>query len=333
MTPRRILWAVVRFGIGAALLAWVLSRGETLEAVGGLFRTPWLLPLGALLVLGGAGLEAVRLELLFRSQHMRLAWRDSFRVIAIGTFFNFCIPGGTGGDVMKLYYLASGNPGKRVEVLALLFVDRVVALVSVIAVILALAAASTELLAAHETLALLVQAALGLALLSVVFAVLALSDRVRASRFYRSTLDRLPGGAYVHRGLDAIWTFKHHGRAFVAAFAVSVLGHLLLLVLVGLTGQVVVPDAPLLPVCLLTLLGLLANVLPVTPGGLGVGEAATDRLFALAGYGPGAPILVAWRLAQIPLLVIGAAFYGLGTKKGAELATAMDAPADRTGEG
>lgn len=321
---RKVALGALRFAVGGALLAWVLSREGTLSALSRMFAAPWLLPSIMLLIAGGALLEAYRLMLLFRSQALRLSAADGFRVISIGTFFNFCIPGGTGGDVMKLWYLASGNPGRRVEVLTLLFVDRVVALASVIAVILALAVPSAGLLREHASLAALLAAAAGVLAALAAFAALALSERVRASRLYTGTLNKLPMGGYVRRGMDALYAFRAHGRAFALAFAVSLGGHALLLALVVLTGLVVLPDVPAGPLCFLTLLGMIANVLPVTPGGLGVGEAAIDGLFSLAGYGLGSPVIVAWRLAQLPLLVLGALFYAAGTRRGAELLQAQD---------
>jgi hypothetical protein len=315
-TARRIVFGVVRAAIGVGLLAWVLSSEETLNAIADLFRVPWLLPAGALIIAGGGAIEALRLALLFRSQALRLSWLDAYRVICIGTFFNFCIPGGTGGDVMKLYYLAKGNAGRRVEVLTLLFVDRLIALVSVLLVIVALAAMSFDLVDAHEEIRFYVLVGLAILGASAVGTVLALSKRVRASRVYDRTLDALPMGAYLRRGADALYAFRDHRVALTGAFAVSLVGHGLLLVLIAMSGSVTAPDVAWLPMFLLTLLGMIANVLPLTPGGLGVGEAAIDHLFRIVGYGPGSPIIVAWRLSQLPLLALGCVLYVVGKKGG-----------------
>jgi hypothetical protein len=320
---RRIALGVLRAAIGVALLVWVLSGEETLSAIGDLFRTAWLLPAGAVLIALGGSVEALRLELLFRSQRLRLGWLDAYRVICIGTFFNFCIPGGTGGDVMKLWYLAKGNAGRRVEILTLLFVDRLVALTSVLLVITLLAATALDLVTAHESIRFFVLAGVAILLASVVAGGLALSNRVRASRLYNRALDALPLGGYLRRGADALYAFRHHRVALTGAFLISLVGHGLLLVLVGLAGHVATPEVPFLPLALLTLLGMIANVLPLTPGGLGVGEAAIDHLFGVVGYGPGSPIIVAWRLCQIPILAIGCVLYIVG-KKG-DLTTSIDA--------
>jgi uncharacterized membrane protein YbhN (UPF0104 family) len=59
-------------------------------------------------------------------------------------------------------------------------------------------------------------------------------------------------------------------------------------------------------------LGFLANTLPVTPGGLGVGEAAFKMLFSMAGLAGGAEVLLGWRLLMILMGLLGLAFYVQG---------------------
>ena len=83
-------------------------------------------------------------------------------------------------------------------------------------------------------------------------------------------------------------------------------------------GAVYMPDVPGMTVCFLALLGMFANALPVTPGGLGVGEAAFDRLFGLLGLSGGAMLIIAWRLGMLPLGLAGGVIYllGAGRKSG-----------------
>ena len=55
--------------------------------------------------------------------------------------------------------------------------------------------------------------------------------------------------------------------------------------------------------------GFLANALPVTPGGLGVGELAFDNLFALAGLTGGVEALVSWRILTTLIDLSGLVFF------------------------
>jgi len=77
-------------------------------------------------------------------------------------------------------------------------------------------------------------------------------------------------------------------------------------------GAIIIPQATGLTTPVLALFGMLGNALPVTPGGLGVGEAAFDRLFNLAGFAGGASMLLGWRSGMLPLCAVGCLFYVMG---------------------
>ena len=101
----------------------------------------------------------------------------------------------------------------------------------------------------------------------------------------------------------------------VAAILLSAIGQLLLGGTFALVGTVLMPGLPHVLVALLALLGLVANWLPLTPGGLGVGEAAFAAIFALAGHTGGARMLLAWRVGMLPLAALGALFYVRGRSR------------------
>lgn len=73
-------------------------------------------------------LSAVRWQWLLRIQGIHLSWARVFLLTLIGVFFNFCIPGGTGGDVVKIFYLLKETPGKRALALLSVLVDRILGL-------------------------------------------------------------------------------------------------------------------------------------------------------------------------------------------------------------
>jgi uncharacterized membrane protein YbhN (UPF0104 family) len=62
-------------------------------------------------------------------------------------------------------------------------------------------------------------------------------------------------------------------------------------------------------------LGLLANGIPVTPGGLGVGEAAFNQLFRMSGLSGGAEVLLGWRLLSLVGAAVGLVFFLKGKSR------------------
>ena len=81
-----------------------------------------------------------------------------------------------------------------------------------------------------------------------------------------------------------------HGKARTALFfalLLSLLANLALIVVTGLGLYAVIPDSFSMRLALVAPIGHLVNSLPLTPGGIGVGETAFNALFWLAGMDGG----------------------------------------------
>jgi uncharacterized membrane protein YbhN (UPF0104 family) len=75
---------------------------------------------------------AVRLKYLFSRSGYILSISSALRVTWVGQFFNTCLPGSTGGDVMKFVEMNRLFPDAKAEVAALIFTDRVFGLLGLI---------------------------------------------------------------------------------------------------------------------------------------------------------------------------------------------------------
>jgi uncharacterized membrane protein YbhN (UPF0104 family) len=147
---------------------------------------------------------------------------------------------------------------------------------------------------------------------------IACSTRLRASRWYKYLTTKLPLSSYLTRMADALHVLRKNKTAVFKAAGLAFVGHFVALCLFSAAARVFVPNAPSIVVSLLALLGLLANALPITPGGLGVGEAAFEGLFRSVGYAHGSQLILAWRAGMIALCGIGCALYILGAQRGAQ---------------
>lgn len=79
-------------------------------------------------------LAAARWQILLRVQGVQI---NSFRLCAllmIGIFFNQFMPGGTGGDVVKIFYLLKETPGKKAQALLSALMDRLIGLLGLMLV-------------------------------------------------------------------------------------------------------------------------------------------------------------------------------------------------------
>jgi len=75
---------------------------------------------------------ALRWYLLLRVQGINLSPIRMGMLMLIGVFFNYLIPGGAGGDVVKIFYLLKETPGKSSAAVLSVLVDRLIGLMGLV---------------------------------------------------------------------------------------------------------------------------------------------------------------------------------------------------------
>jgi uncharacterized protein (TIRG00374 family) len=94
-------------------------------------RLSWLV-LGWLCYSAVELLGSVRWQILLRIQGIRLSWVQVGAMVMIGLFFNQFLPGGVGGDAMRLYFLFRLVPRKKVGATLSIVMDRFFGLLSIL---------------------------------------------------------------------------------------------------------------------------------------------------------------------------------------------------------
>lgn len=312
-----LLLATVRVIVAGGLFILVLRGGvwTTLSQV--LVQSPWLPLLFTVPSLLGVFVEAERLRLLLRCQGISVPRARLARLVTAAAFFGACVPGGTGGDVLKFFYLPREGQRPRSTLLATLLADRAVGLTSIL--LTAFACASVVLTTTVPLdntgwllflpLAGLVAVAIGVGLLW--------SRSQRVTRFRRALVTLLPLQESIAAFFDALTLLRDHPVVLLRATVWSTLGTITLATVFAVAGWVLVPDLSGWVVAALALVGMIANAIPITPGGLGVGEAAFAGIFGLAGGVGGAPLIVLWRIGMLPVIVAGGLIYALGGARAA----------------
>jgi glycosyltransferase 2 family protein len=311
----RFLWPLLRFAVGVGLMVYLVrSDAIELRLLSKLFSA-WLLSLAGLaLIFIDIVLMALRLSWLLRPRGFDLSLTNSLKLNLVSSFFATFLPGTTGGDIAKLFYVTKKNKGRRAEIVTVVIFDRIFGLFSVLLLPLLFAPLFSkfirEVLVLHYLL--ITSAVLVLFLLAALLVCLFASPVVNhvlawASRF-------LPGENVVERAVNTIAEYRHNPATLGAALGLSLAANLSLVAVTALAILVLYPAGMTMKVCIIVPLGDLANSLPLTPGGLGVGEAAYSALFRIAGLEGGANLLLCWRIWRAAVGMIGLAFYlrGLG---------------------
>jgi glycosyltransferase 2 family protein len=266
----RIAAGLVLLGL---LVHWRLIDPVALRAP---LNDPGLLGLALAATIVTVPLEALRWHVLLRAQGLRLRLAHTTRILASSLFLSNFLPGGAGGDLVRAYYVCQAARSRRTVALLSIVVDRAVGLIGFATVGLLLMALEARL-------------KFGALELSLVLVSAGLIAGVVIVAFFGGKVGRLllrllsPRRARLAQVIfDASEAFRQYARDWptvgvaillslvIALFSVAPL--LLLADAVGLSG--VTP----LDYAIAALYAQLANSLPATPGGIGVGETAFASL-------------------------------------------------------
>jgi len=270
--------------------------------------------LGAMMLQSPLG--AVRWRLLLQVQGIHISFWESLRLTYIGWFFNNWLPGATGGDFVKAYYIASSTHHKP-EAVTVVFLDRFLGLIAIC--IIGAVAVTASL---NDPRVRLAQIVVGVFMAGVL-----VGGLVFYSRWLRSVLrlDRLlaklPMAKTVARIDQALFVYRYHKRKVGVAILYSwgtQVGSVLAMwwVANGLGSHAQWYHYFLnMPVV------WIGWALVPIPGGFGVAESLMQHLFGPRILGGAVPLhaaeaaslalamMLAYRLVQMAVSLPGAVFY------------------------
>ncbi len=237
---------------------------------------PKLLALGFAILFAVNMVALYRLWLLFLSQGIALPLRDVFRWHFIGNFYNTFLPGLTGGDLVKAFYVIQRTQGRRTAAAVTILFDRVIGIV-------ALAMLAGTVLAFRLTDPRLREAAIVIYGFLGAFSVgscLFYSRRVR--RFLRidRLIEILPLAGVVKRIDEAVFLFRYRKGAVLTAMGLSIFAHsvsILVNYTFGLALGLREVDLAHYFVFVPTI--MILSVIPISLGGFGFGEAMYLHFF------------------------------------------------------
>ena len=307
IAKRRILLAAKL--LLAAALFWLLFNLGFLDAgpLLGLLDSWGLLLASAGLISVIWPIAAWRWLLLLQTQNINPSFRDAFKVAYGAAFIGLYLPGAVGSDLARVG-LGMSLPRSKLSVLALSVVaDRILGIIGLMIV---------GLVASLTYLTYLDEGAPGYAQLRIVVLVLAgifaamLAGLVAVAPVARKLRPRAAAKNWTSRGIilrvvaqvvEAASLYMSQPGRLLLGLIVSILVHVLTLaVLTLLAWGIGLGGVSLWKYAVAGALTVVVNVLPITPGGLGIGEAAFSQLVLLldpdAGPLPYATVFLAYRV-------------------------------------
>jgi uncharacterized membrane protein YbhN (UPF0104 family) len=231
-------------------------------------------------------LAGLRVSVLLKSAGINVSpWRCSL-YNAVGIFFSIFLPGGISGDLARAYYFLRCDTAKGISkavVLGVLLTDRIIG--SAVMVMIGLGACT------------LVAGTLGIAapLLLAIWIAFVVSCLIY---LWLCRVD-LRQWAVLNRGiflsilgplasLLSNMDLRSHSRKTLAiSLALSLGIHLSVIALISSFADILKSGLSFWQIMGLAPFGLLVNMIPLSPGGLGIGEQGFQSLFAIAGGSQG----------------------------------------------
>lgn len=300
--------SAVRSGTGEVLL----TAGETGEALSRIEWRPGMLRvlremhvLGLVPALGFLILASLcvvtRWWRLLALNGCPTRWYDAFRYTYTGLFFNAVVPGFNGGDVARAYAVVRSHPTRRADALMTVVVDRVVGLIALILIGTFCVLTTDDRLTALKLPVTLFTAAV------LVGGGLFFSGRVRRLVRFDALVTRLPQGERLLRLDSAAQRLMRSPGDMAVALGFSFCNHLA-------TGLAVMAAASALGSDLgfrdwlstMAIANTLSSI-PLSPGGLGVGEILYGSLARSLGstYAIGVATSLVYRLCLYVMSLIG----------------------------
>ena len=330
-TMRHAAFTALRLAAGIAILGYLAKSGVISFGALSKLMVAWPITLVALgIFLVDIGLMGLRTSLLFRPLGMKLTVLKSTQLTLVSIFFSTFLPGSGGGDLVKLYYATRENTGHRTEVATVLMFDRAIGFFAMLILPFFFVPMFLPLIHAIPLLrTILILIAYVSGNLLAVFLL---------CTFNQSIFDWLAGDSVAFprwrklacRVLETIRTYGRNPRTLLGALFLSILANLSVIAVTVLAVLVLDPVSLSSKMCLVVPIGQAVNGLPLTPGGLGVGETALNALFELTGLHGGAETFLCWRIWKAMVGLLGLIIYVRGMS-GAVFGSKSDLEERRTG--
>lgn len=244
-----------------------------------------------------------RLKWFLASQGISTSYLQLTRINFMGHFFNNFLPGSTGGDIVRAYYVARDAEQKTNGVVAVVM-DRIIGMSAL--AILAGGIVFFHLKKQEFFIpALIIYACLGGILFGGIL-IFSVPERLYARR--HNLMSKI---------IAAFCNYRFHPRILLWSVALSICVHILTnLAVFGFARALGIYHVPWFVFFIYVPVGLLVMAVPISISGWGVGEAIFAYLFSQVGvlYEQGVVLCLLIRLAQIELGVIGGILWMSGRR-------------------
>lgn len=314
---RAWLSIAARYLIGVLIVGWLLNTNLINPKVLNQINVQVAI-VATFLVFIQLLLAGWRVQLLLAEHNIPVGIWRCISYNSVGIFYSLFLPGGMSGDLARAYCFWRACPAASKSALfGALFVDR---LLGTVAMIIMGLVTGTFLMTTLGLQKFVLASWIGFAILGASYFLV-----IRLHHNGDKTRDGFVGRLL--RFIEKI-DFQGYGARVIGVSGVlSLAGHLCAVLVIYMFSDLMRSGLDLLQIITVAPIGLLANALPLTPGGLGIGEKGFDLLYRMIGGSQGGNSFLLSRVFLFAPALIGAAvicyqfvlshkvlFFGKGSK-------------------
>lgn len=320
MSIRKTLSTLIKIVIAFGIIYWLVQQDKFNFADLKTFLVWDFILLAAL----GTGInlflvsERWRLLLTTQNAHPR-SW-ELYKLTLIGIFFNFAMPGGVGGDVVKAFYFYKDHPQSKAIAISSVFVDRLLGLYTILFMALMAMIYDFNHVMNIEALKNLFY------FFSLIFFAFNIglyflfSRNLHLNKIVLTVLSKLPMKEKFHKLYTSGQLYGSEKLLLAKVFFLSLFSQTSAISIMYLIGHysTFAGEVTIGTYFLVTPIGFMATAIPISPAGVGVGQAAFYFLFNLylgktSELGP--LVITVYQLLSLFFGLIGAYFYLVKSKK------------------
>ena len=255
--------------------------------------------------------------LLLRAENYNIPLITTYHIYATGSFFNIFMPGGTGGDVVKgIYMYRYIKPSQRTPGIFSIIVQRILGMHALLSISLIMGLLLFDKIFVNEELffiflALLILVVMSIFLLGLFFL---FTDKIIYKVQPKDNLEISKTRAIILRILQSLRTYKSKKIILFSCWLISAFNHILISSSLILMAEIInLNHLNLFEVIFASGISIVTNAIPLTPGGIGIGESAYNYLSitflqntGLENFAYGSIFFIGYRIMLSIVTLIGA---------------------------
>jgi len=225
-----------------------------------------------------------RWKMLLEVQGIKHSFIFLLKIVCFGFFFNVILPGSASGDLFRTLLIFNKSPNEKTAALSSILFDRIIGIVGLFTLSSVIITANYRVIAQNDALLYLsstILCSFAAIIITSVF-LLKSSNILLKTDFIVQNKDKNSFYRFLHKILEVFSKYHSKTTTIACCLCIAVLIHFINLCILLCVAYLIFRDNfSIVNYAISMTYSLIANVLPVTPGGIGVGEGSFDQICKL----------------------------------------------------